>query len=725
MFKKIILGVALAVLLISAIFYGCGKVVQEGATGGGGGGGTSNVAGVVRDVTTNVPLAGVTVSSVGGGSATTDIFGKFKLTNVPAGNNVVVKYVKAGYAYGQHNIMVSSALPADGSTYLKTVGTWGEFNSNSVINLSDPSSGALVNIPAGSLDFSGQVRVELTPFDPTKVNELQAFPGSFKAVVGGVESLIETFGFMTIVITKASDGSTVDLAPGKTIQEIRIPATANSPATCPLFYFDTAASTWKQIGTLTLVTSAQGNYYVGNNVAHTSYWNADMVDDTAYLIGTFLYIGTRAPVEGVRVIAIGKNYAGVSVDYSDKFGRFKVPVKANAYADVFYSSETYSGVFEQTVATPGPGETNDLGVRFFNSDGTYPFESKEMSVFFPNNITNRGSIALAMQRNAFLVNGSLAYVERNGSTWGNKEIITAQLSFQFAAQAAPDGSIKVCYIDAAGIEFAEKDSGGNWAISKIDTEPDIPYHSFALDSSGKPHAVYFARKDGETQYNLYYAVRNGTTWTITLLDVLNSDLALINAGVTGVSVATSLSGKIGVAYSCFDKNNIYGEHYLKYAEFDGTNWTLSTIKNLSGVGFTFWTASLAFSGDQPMIAAAVLSDSLRLYSRASGGVWSDQLVESSIPGEASMASILLPSLAVDNSGNPNIAYASFWQPSGSPVRYLLKYAYASNSIWKKYLVNSFGENEIPTTAITLRIGSDNKPKILWVSQGVVRLEEVQ
>jgi hypothetical protein len=126
-----------------------------------------------------------------------------------------------------------------------------------------------------------------------------------------------------------------------------------------------------------------------------------------------------------------------------------------------------------------------------------------------------------------------------------------------------------------------------------------------------------------------------------------------------------------------------------------------------------------------MIAAAVLSDSLRLYSRASGGVWSDQLVESSIPGEASMASILLPSLAVDNSGNPNIAYASFWQPSGSPVRYLLKYAYASNSIWKKYLVNSFGENEIPTTAITLRIGSDNKPKILWVSQGVVRLEEVQ
>lgn len=719
MLKKVIIGFAVALLLISAIFYGCGKVVQEGT--GGGGGGTSILSGVVRDSSNNVPLSGVMVSS-GNNNMVTNVSGNFTISAASSGDKAVATYSKDGYAISQKNYRTNAASAWVGDVYLVPTGISVTINAVTGGDVTDPVNNTKVNIPANGLvdssgvAYSGNATVKLTGFDPSNERQLLAFPGDFTGLTsGGIEKSIETFGFMNIEIQ--GGGGTLNLAPGKSSTiEIPVPASmqSNAPATIPLWFFDKEKGIWVEEGTATL----NGSVYQGT-VNHYSNWNADMVDDTAYLIGQFKYALTLNPVEGVRVVANGIDYAGSSGDFTDKYGRFKVAVKANAHASVVFFSPTYSGTVYPNTNTPGPGMTKDLGVTFFPPANELSVDSQDLTAYFPTNPLNQGHITNYEKRMNVFAKGSLAHVEKNGATWGNKETITTQPTSQIVSQSGPDGSANVCYIDPGGMELATKSSGGNWNISTIDDNSNIPYNSFTIDSNGKPHVVYYAWAGG-TQYNLYYATKNLATWTVTALDSLNSDLAAINALVTGISVATSSSGKIGVAYSCYDKNDIYGNHYLKYAEFDGSNWTVSTIKNLSGVGFTFWTASLAFSGDQPIIAAAVLNDSLRLYSRDAGGVWSDQLVESATPGEAS---ILFPSLAIDSAGNPNIAYASYWQKPDLSVNYLLKYAKNSGSTWNIYVINSYAENEIPLSIITLRMSSDNKLQILWVSQGTIRLEE--
>jgi len=289
-------------------------------------------------------------------------------------------------------------------------------------------------------------------------------------------------------------------------------------------------------------------------------------------------------------------------------------------------------------------------------------------------------------------------------------------------QTTSTGDVKIVFADINGLEYAEK-SGATWNIENIDANSDITFHSFVIDSNGNPNIVYYIG----TQNMLYYAKKSGATWTKTVLTTLTNDLASISCYVRSLSLAAGPAGQLGLAYACSELV-MYENDYLKFAEYDGSSWTVSTIKHLSGVGFASWTASLAFSGSQPIIAAAVLSDSLRLYRRGSGGTWTDQEIEAAAPVSViGTAAFIWPSLAVDSSGNPALAYAAYFLGTQS---YLVKFASYNGSAWTKSVVDGYPSPTLPLTPIILKLTSDNKARIVYAMQDpagnmIVKIAEMQ
>jgi hypothetical protein len=199
------------------------------------------------------------------------------------------------------------------------------------------------------------------------------------------------------------------------------------------------------------------------------------------------------------------------------------------------------------------------------------------------------------------------------------------------------GVLHLTYYDNAAhtLRYATRNTSGEWsAISSIDTTGlDIgATHSLAIDSLGRPAVAYYDATNGD----LGFARFDGRTWKKSTLDSKNiggqfpslafdandggviayyrktsGDLRVMHfvnnawtrwdpdtGGTTGnvgtwTSLDVSPSGQFGVAYS--DVTN--GD--LKYAQYNGSTWSVETVDNLNTVAFI----SVAFDNSNvPAIA---------------------------------------------------------------------------------------------------------------------------
>lgn len=152
--------------------------------------------------------------------------------------------------------------------------------------------------------------------------------------------------------------------------------------------------------------------------------------------------------------------------------------------------------------------------------------------------------------------------------------------------------------------------------------------SIALDSDDHSHISYYGTPEG----SLKYAEYDGAVWTITTVD------ASANVGKYS-SIALSAQGSPEISY--YDISN----DGLKFAKWTGSAWEIATVETGSNVGK--WTSIALDPSGNPWISY-LYQNQLRCAS-LDGTSWVKQNVDSPVTGQYS-------SIKFDGNGNPWISY---------------------------------------------------------------------
>lgn len=162
-------------------------------------------------------------------------------------------------------------------------------------------------------------------------------------------------------------------------------------------------------------------------------------------------------------------------------------------------------------------------------------------------------------------------------------------------------------------------------------------NSIALDPSGYPHISYES-SDGGTHKFLKYAWYNGSTWSSTIVDTIETTEGF--ASLT--SIAVDDSGRPHIAYYSH-KDGAY-----KYAGWNGASWEIKTVDFYGSVGWE--NVAIALDGNaNPHIAYLVGSYKLK-YARWSGSAWTIETIDAS--GSVGLDC----SIAVASDGTVHVSY---------------------------------------------------------------------
>ena len=391
------------------------------------------VAGNVK-LSSGSALSGVNVA-VGAATATTDAKGDFFL-KVTAGEHVL-QFTKAGHVPVQKKATVlqgasrleltmmaeAAAKPLDSATGGTIAGDRGA-------KVVAPAA-AFVNKAGAAV--TGQVDVHLTPLDPSKAAELDAYPGDLSATTAGGESVqLETFGVLDVTVRQ--NGEKVQVKSGEKLT-VSIPVgtgITNPPATMALWSFDEAKAIWVEEGTATYDSAS--NTYIGE-IAHMSPWNVDKPLEATCLRGKVVD-DKGAVVAGGLVKSSGVDYVGSSQAYTDGAGQFCIAVRRNSKVRVTAVHPAGGGTSREIdttdVPTSIPPACSDVACLLIED----PF------VVVPNRVTSTDSSGNTVSQSCADIQSPLM-----GSC--------AQPMADFFACFAPSGA---CTISGTGITYANGSS---------------------------------------------------------------------------------------------------------------------------------------------------------------------------------------------------------------------------------------------------------------------------
>ena len=336
----------LTLFLLSVLWTACFKDAYTGI----GAESTATVvfAGRILDEA-NQPVVGAQVRA-GGELAITDNNGVFRLDPVqlPA-SNAILKVNKIGYFDFSRAYMVKGNSMQNLTIQLLQKVQVGSFAAGSGGTVNVPG-GASIVFPAGSVSYSGQVRVFARYLDPTDAKLPLFMPGDLRGVnLGGEEQTLSTFGMLAVEL-RGQANEELQLASGQEA-EVSMPVAASqssvAPATIPLWHYDNDQARWIEEG------SAQktGNQYVGK-VKHFSFWNCDIGWPLIRLDGQVLINPNNTPLSGaiVRLTVLSKGYQGYAM--TDASGQFGGAVLINEVMLLEVFAPTLCGntpIFSQTV----------------------------------------------------------------------------------------------------------------------------------------------------------------------------------------------------------------------------------------------------------------------------------------------------------------------------------------------------------------------------------------
>jgi hypothetical protein len=226
-----------------------------------------------------------------------------------------------------------------------------------------------------------------------------------------------------------------------------------------------------------------------------------------------------------------------------------------------------------------------------------------------------------------------------------------------------------------------------FASETVDSAGDVGQESsLALDSSGIPHIAY---RD-VTNDSLKYAVLSGATWV--------SGMVETSVGQLGPSLALDDSGSLHVAYT-------HRGPYVNHAVLRGATWVIETA-----VGEPAAEPSLALdSSGNPHIAYCDVHTTEGLkYAYWTGSGWVVQEVDYVLCGNPGREELALPSLTLDGSDNPHIAYCDV-------ANNRMKYTVLRGTTWVSETVGPSGQD-----APSLALDSSGNPHIAYCHYGLVK-----
>jgi PGF-pre-PGF domain-containing protein len=206
------------------------------------------------------------------------------------------------------------------------------------------------------------------------------------------------------------------------------------------------------------------------------------------------------------------------------------------------------------------------------------------------------------------------------------------------------------------LKSAQK-TGDEWTTETVDATNNVGlFSSLKLDDSGQPLISYYDGNIG----NLSFAFKNGTTWSIVIID---------SVGVGRyTSLAVDSSGDPRISYQDL------GNGVLKYAAKRKGIWTIETVDNSVNVGA--YSSLVLDSAGTPHISYYDSTGYLK-YAVKISDKWTNLTVDSNINvGYDS-------SIALNESGNPSISYSDGFGKK-------LKYATKTGSSWKFEIVDNAG-----------------------------------
>ncbi len=309
---------------------------------------------------TAMPIAGGTVRAPGGLSATSDAQGAFQLPAVPAGT-VVLQASGPSLSPTVKPVSVTASQPSYVELFLSPADAQGAINAQSGGEIKSGTSGARAQFAPNSLVdrdgnmVQGMVQVSLSSIDPSRPEELRAFPGAFRAIrTDAQEVAIETFGPMEISVTK--DGQRLDLMSG-TSAEIAFPIyDPAAPATIELWSLNETTGVWKEEGLAYRTEDDQGHPIYRARIGHMSWWNPDRPIERTCVRTCVTSNG--APVPGATVTGLGVGYGYEVTGFTGSDGCVSLRVQRNRQVTLRAAAlgGVSAPVLAQAPASPEPAD---------------------------------------------------------------------------------------------------------------------------------------------------------------------------------------------------------------------------------------------------------------------------------------------------------------------------------------------------------------------------------
>ncbi len=265
------------------------------------------------------------------------------------------------------------------------------------------------------------------------------------------------------------------------------------------------------------------------------------------------------------------------------------------------------------------------------------------------------------------INSTLKYAWYDGAHW-NKQVIDPDVGSWSSLVLDSRGYPHVAYIDPANcdLKYAEWD-GNTWCFQVIDSAGWIGGNpSLALDSNGEAHVAYY----DITNKDLKYASQINSGWNIQRVDA---------SGDVGQCTSLKIDAGNNAHISYLDNTN----SLLKYANSSALGWSIQNIAyigSFSNQGQFNQTSLVLDQNNQPHICYFDSVNSNLKYAYSNGTNWLGQTVDSTYNTGFS------PSMALDSSGNANIAYCE-------GIYGYLRYIESADP-------SGFGSTQVLTTIVT-------------------------
>lgn len=304
--------------------------------------------------------------------------------------------------------------------------------------------------------------------------------------------------------------------------------------------------------------------------------------------------------------------------------------------------------------------------------------------------------------------GHLKYALFDGDHWSIETVDDQYLTGHHASLDLDSwGNPRIAYRYYTGraIRFASR-SGTEWSFSEFEDDADMETDiSMALDSADLPHVSYYDGYFSGEAHDLKYGHFDGSSWSTTLVD---------SPGQVGRGSAIALDSAGNPHISYYDETSVS----LKYAHFDGSEWSVSTLDDVEFISFNFRTAIAVDSQDHARIVySAYHNEGADWYGRlkyaeSDGSQWTISVIEEALPTR----DFRIPSVVLDQGDRPHVSYLLYYNVE--PITGDLKYAYFDGAEWQREFVDT-GDITDSAFSNSIDLSPAGNPHISYCENGTV------